>query len=71
MAVPREKRKETGALRWHGEPCQGKKQVNEVKQPGWAVPGVWKPEHFQAAVVQSSLPNPLAKEAVTAGPAAA
>lgn len=32
-----------------GEPCQGKKQVNEVKQPGWAVPGVWKPEHFQAA----------------------
>lgn len=21
-----------------------------MKQPGWAVPGVWKPEHFQAAV---------------------
>lgn len=39
-----------GALRWHGEPCQGKNQVNEVKQPHWAVPGVWKPEHFQAAV---------------------
>lgn len=39
-----------GALRWHGEPCQGKKQVNEVQQPHWAVPGVWKPEHFQAAV---------------------
>lgn len=39
-----------GALSWHGEPCQGKKQVNEVKQPHRAVPGVWKPEHFQAAV---------------------
>lgn len=38
-----------GALRWHAEPCQGKKQVNEVEQPRCAVPGVWKPEHFQAA----------------------
>lgn len=28
-----------GALRWHGEPCQGKKQVNEVKQSRSAVPG--------------------------------
>lgn len=38
-----------GALRWRGEPCQGKKQVNEVEQPCCAVPGDWKPEHLQAA----------------------
>lgn len=47
-----------GALRWHGEPCQGKKQVNEVKQPRSAVPGVWKPEHFQAAEFSHSCQVP-------------
>lgn len=62
-----------GALRWHGEPCQGKKQVNEVEQPRCAVPcqGSGNPNTSRQLQVQSSLPNSLAKEAVTAGPAAA
>lgn len=61
--MPRKRRKETGStVRWRGNPCQGKMQVNEVEEQCCALPEVWKLEHFQAAMVLVTPAKFLCKE---------